>query len=506
MSNLFSAADLESLEYTVTQNGAKTHRSSGSSLLDFFSRAAAMRSASTESLIDLFSKALEENFTYAVVALFNIRDVRGGLGERRVFRVLFKYLATHYSTQTTMLLEFVPEYGRWDDILTSCKGTPVYDTALSVYANQLQEDYITCLDDNKNKSISLASKWSPSETSKANKVYAIDLMGSMGLTPKQYRKLRVTLNKRLELVETKMCSREWTAIQYSKVPSRASSLYRKAFSKHDTKRYGEYLSSVEKGESKINAGTLYPYDIVHGLRHTSDKTLELQWKSLPNYVPADLGNALAIVDGSGSMTVPISPKSSVTCSDVAQSIALYLSERNTGIFKNQFITFSTRPKFVTLKGTSLSARIKELDKYDEVADTNLEKVFDELLDIAIKHNLTEADMPTKLYILSDMEFNECVQFNGARKSSVTAFESIKAKYAQAGYKMPVVVFWNIHAKTQQSPVKLHETGTVLVSGLSPTIFKMSLSGDINPENAMYDILNGERYEPIRKKITESGRV
>jgi hypothetical protein len=295
-----------------------------------------------------------------------------------------------------------------------------------------------------------------------------------------------------------MCSNEWSAIEYSKLPSKAMSDLMKAFSKHDKERFGAYLTSLEKGETKINAGAVYPYDIVKNMQTGNARGADAQWNALPNYMEGNNEILLPIVDVSGSMMCPAGGSKTVTCMDVSISLGLYISERNEGKFKDAFITFSSNPQLQILKG-SLTERYEQLQSSEWGMSTDLEAVFKLVLNQAVKHNVPETEMPTTLIILSDMQFNAATGngWGGGSSWNPTAQKMIEQMYSDAGYKIPKIIYWNLNARGNNYPVSFDKQGTALVSGFSPALLTNLLSGkDFTPESMMFEVVNSSRYEKV----------
>jgi hypothetical protein len=318
----------------------------------------------------------------------------------------------------------------------------------------------------------------------------------MGLTPKTLRKTLVVLSK---TVEQKMCANEWTNIEYSKVPSLAMARYTKAFYKHDLTGFGVYLELLKKGETKVNAGAVYPYDVVKTLEQgVKDLAIE-QWKALPNFMEGSTERILPVVDVSGSMVSGSAGKNNnLTCMDVAVSLGLYISERNEGSFKDSFITFSERPQLQKLSG-NLYDRYTQLRAADWGMSTNLESVFELILNQSIKHNVPQSEMPTKILILSDMEFNQATRsdyFNRVKRN-ISAIQMIREEYENSGYQLPGIIFWNIQSRGDNFPVRFDESGTALISGFSPSILKSILGGkELSPVLIMTETIESERYKMI----------
>lgn len=334
---------------------------------------------------------------------------------------------------------------------------------------------------------SLVAKWMPRPASKNSikKMQANAIRKHLGMTPKEYRQLLATVSN---TVEQKMCAKEWDGINFSHVPSKAMSDYMKAFRKNNPEGFQAYLDSIEKGEAKINAGAVYPYDIVKNVRFGDPSGADAQWKALPNYLEASEERMIPVVDVSGSMDCPAGNNPNVKCMDVAISLGMYISERNVGDFQDAFITFSARPTLQVLKG-SVSDRVKQLRRVQWDMNTNLEAVFKLILEKAKAGNVPESEMPTMILILSDMQFDMCV-----REPNDTAFEMIARMYREAGYELPKVVFWNLRSVNSDSPIQFNTNGTALVSGFSPSLLTNLLSGGaITPFTMMMDVIGKERY-------------
>lgn len=348
----------------------------------------------------------------------------------------------------------------------------------------------------KNKeNLSLIFKWLPSEnaSSKDTKRLARKIRSSLGLTPRQYRKMLSIGRSELNIVERDMTANNWKGINYQTVPSRAGHIYSKAFRKHDEAGYQNFLDSVQKGEAKINASTLYPYDLVHKAARRNDATVDAQWKALPDYCEGSEKNILTVVDVSGSMLCGVSPDSNVTAMDVAISMGIYFGERIKGAFNKMFMTFSENPQLQKISGSTLKTKVDNLARSHWGMSTNIQKVFDKLLTTAVNKKVSQSEMPSSIIILSDMAFNQCT----TNKTS-TNFESIEKKYRDAGYEKPHLVFWNVNARNQESPVTKNKNGVTLVSGFSPSIFKYITSGVLKtPYENMMDVLNDPIFDKVK---------
>lgn len=453
-----------------TANGAVTNLSSLNKNIDLFFLAGASRG---KDITPTFASALVEDPEVAIRVLEWCRDARGGSGERETFRTLFGYLIRTEAALAKRVLVKVPTLGRWDDLFITF-GTVLERDALRMIASALNE-----------KHDGLCAKWMPRQGDIAGKIRAY-----MKLSPKQYRKLIVGLST---TVEQKMCARDWDNINYQHVPSVAAGRYQNAFLKHDPAGYGVYKEQLASGEAKINASVAYPYDVIRSLKNGDKAVASAQWAALPNYLEGSTENILPVVDVSGSMQFAVS--GSVTALDVAVSLGLYTCERMGGVFKDTFVTFSSSPKLQQVSG-NLEKRYDQMVSADWGMSTDLGKVFDMILKAAVKQSVPESEMPTKLLILSDMEFNACMTIGNSRAQvSVSAMEFIKAEYAAAGYKVPQVVFWNLNAKSGNSPVTANEVGTALISGFSPSIVKSVLGGEeMSPLSIMLKTVMTTRYD------------
>lgn len=465
---------------TYTENGALTHKSSNSAIVDFFFHGAALRTEKDEHrIINLFADAFKEDPTTALRILFYIRDIRGGQGERRIFRIMLSYLVLNHPDWLIKNMKLIPEYGRWDDLFI-LRNTSLEAHMIDFIKKQLMED----LDNySQGKSVSLLAKWLPSENTSSIKTRTVAkyMRINLGYTPRAYRKVLSTLRNAIDVVERKLSAKQVDLIQYAHVPSNASLKYKKAFMKHDEERYKAYLDSVSKGETKINAATLYPYDLVHKAMFEYDNTVEALWKNLPDYVEDLCG--LVVADTSGSMYGrPM---------EVSISLAMYIAERNKNeAWKDYFISFSRVPKFHKVQGKTLIERMRSV-KLGHIENTDLQAVFNMILTRAIQHSVPQEDMPKILLIVSDMEFDRCCVHN-----SLTNFETIRNKYESAGYEMPTVVFWNVNSRNTQSPITIDERGAVLIGGCSPVVLKYALGSCTSPLQMVYNVTESNRYKNI----------
>lgn len=471
-----------------TANGALVRENTNSSVLDFFSKGGALRT-NVKGSVQLFDAALSENALLAVRAMFYFRDIRGGQGERDCFRAQLSHLLSKSPDTVYKNLHLVSEYGRWDDLLTLI-DTKAGEAVVTLIKNQLLTDVQSMKD---NESISLLAKWMPTENAGVqSNMLSHKLAKRMKLSARNYRKIMSSLRENLNIVERKMSRKQWSDIDYNTVASRSMMVYRRAFERNDEKGFTEFLDNVEKGEAKINAATLYPYEIVskcqkwgYGGTSENPQLLDAQWNALPDYVSGDGSgeNSIAVVDTSGSMSgQPI---------DVAISLGIYLGERATGAYKDHFITFSSQPKLQKITGTGIVEKVANLSRAQWNQSTNIEAVFDLVLNVAIEKKLTQDELIQKIYIISDMQFNSCIS------ADKTLFQHIGQKFASYGYTMPQLVFWNVRATMGNTPMSLDDRGFQNVSGLSPSIFQYLMGGEFKGAyELMEDVLNSERYQAV----------
>ena len=472
---------------TLTENGAAALRSTGSDCLDLFAAIGALRNAEEQEIIVRFARAYAEDRDLAMKMLFYSRDIRGGLGERRVFRTILKHLADVQPESVRKNLHFVSEYGRWDD-LTVLFGTKCEKEAMAVIRDQLAKD-LAALDAGEN--VSLMAKWLPSvNTSNAAAVRdGKRIAKALGMKDAEYRRTLVRLRAKIRIIENNLRQKDYT-FEYSAQPSKAMLKYRKAFRRNDEERYTAFLAKVSRGEETIHTGTLYPYDVVEkALRFNGDETerkaLDVTWNALEDYAPQ--GNALCVIDGSGSMYWGGTPIPAT----VALSLGMYFAERCKGEFRNHFITFSHTPRLVEIKGRDLVEKVQYCETFNECANTNIQKVFELVLSTAVRNKLPQEELPETLYFISDMEFDCC-----ARDAGLTNFEYAKKLFEAHGYHLPQVVFWNVQSRNRQQPVSMNDQGVILISGCTPRIFSMVASGRFDPVLLMKEVLLSERYAPI----------
>lgn len=501
MNEMKKTQDIGTLVHT--ENGALGHKTTGKYLLDLNFSVSSLRNMKETDVARKFIAAFEEDPVLAMRWLFFARDVRGGMGERRLFRVCMKALAIRNSALAESLVPLVPIYGRWDDLWDLLYMTDeVRNAVVRVVRYQLAQDILAA---NRNESISLLAKWMPSVNTSSDKTRgtARILAKSLDLTERQYRKILSKLRSKLNVTETMMSAKQWEDIDYEAVPSQANLLYKDAFLRHDAKRRNEYLESLKKGEKKINAATLFPHDVVHkyGWGSALDKTVEQLWNNLPDYVQGN-GSTMVVADGSGSMCCNIGD-TRVTAWEVAHSLAIYFAQHSKGPYKNRYITFSAFPQFVSLDGRTLLDNIRIARSHSEMTNTNIEAVFDLILDTAIRTNCKQEDIPQNILILSDMEFDTATRGGrGFASPSKTLFDTIRNKWENAGYKIPRLVFWNICSRTGAIPMKENDLGVALVSGFSPSVCKMVLTNELDPYKALLETIMNPRYDAVENAVKD----
>tara|TARA_Y100000593_G_scaffold60342_1_gene111867 strand:- start:787 stop:2370 length:1584 start_codon:yes stop_codon:yes gene_type:complete len=483
MSNLLRNLERATNE-TLTENGALTHQSTLNKCLDLFSRAGGLRNDPVEAL-NLFKNAYAEDPVAAVITLFYIRDIRGGMGERLIFRVCMDWLLDRQPSMYRNVVSCTPEFGRWDDVVRH------YHVNKDLVKNQIREDVsntdalLPC---------SLLAKWMPSisASNDQQKLLAKEIASDMGMTQRLYRKMLAKLRRHIDIVEHHMCQQNWKDIDFSKVPSQAMLKLKGAFWKNQPERFKEYIESVEKGEEKINAGTITPDQLIKPyVREPEeykdpivlDPVIEEQWKALPTW--GEPQNMLVVADVSYSMywaeTRPI---------DIAISLALYASERNANpLWQNTFMTFDSTPQLMKVnRHNTLLEKVQELQNAPWGGSTNLQKAIDLIIDSCE----VEADLPDSLVIISDMEFDHAT-------TETTNFDAFKQKAEAKGFKLPNIVFWNVDSRSRQSPVTFDERGVALVSGRSPSILQMAFDGNFDPMSFYQEaVLNNRRYKDVKR--------
>ena len=502
--NTFLNEMVKNNNITRTENGGLTRKSTESKVLDMFAVGGAYRKRPDVDVVLLFKNAFEENRDLAMKCLFYLRDVRGGQGERRFFRTAFRWLCTYRPEVARKNLLNVSEYGRWDDLIYTTVGTPVEKDMINVIKHQLALDV-------QSKTPSLLAKWLPSQNASnvATKRLGHVLANALGITSRQYRKTLSALRARINVLERLMSENRWDEIEFDKIPSKAGLVYRNAFARRDiiAKKYEAFAKNTS---TKVNAEALYPHDVAHrafdpdmrrrALDAPERLMLQKYWDNLKDFYNGREENGIAVVDVSGSMIG--------TPMEAAVSMGAYIADKAHGPFAHHFITFSMKPELVGFEGVDIVDKLNRCKSANWGMNTNIKAVFDMLLSVAKNNRVKVEDMPTRLYIFSDMEFDRCVTFSNKRVSygywdyaeTVNSIdevnsdlEKIKREWAREGYKMPQVVFWNLNARNDRIPA-IGE-GFSYVSGFSPSMIDTILSGK-DGYDLMLEKLLSDRYAAV----------
>lgn len=479
------------INITYTENGAATCVSSLSDCLDLFAAIGALRHADDDEVIKRFIRAYAEDGDKAMKILFFARDVRGGLGERKVFKTILRWLANQEPQSVIKNIDHIAEFGRYDDLLallhTRCEGAAIDYIKATLTSDLFQLS--------QGEPVSLLAKWLPSvnATNGDTRQAAKYLAKKLNMKEKDYRRMLSRLRAAIEIIENHLRERDYT-FDYEKQPSKAMFKYRAAFTRNDGERYDAFLDAVNYGERKLNTETLMPYEIIREIvnepfgnpnKSVNEKAIQTTWDALPDYT--DGRNAIAVVDGSGSMYWTGQPIPAT----VALSLGIYFAEHSKGAFKDHFITFSGSPKLIKLKGKSIVDKVRYAKTFDECANTNIQGVFDIILKTAVKGSLKQEELPETIYIISDMEFDHC-----ADNAEISNFAQAKKSFAKYGYKLPQIVFWNVQSRNVQQPVTMNEQGVVLVSGCTPRLFEQITSGNYSPYDFMEEVIGSKRYACI----------
>lgn len=451
-----------------TWNGDAAHATTWDPHVDLFGAVGSLRKDQGR-VLQLFRNALAKDEDLAVRIALWARDVRGGAGERQSFRTILKWLASNRVDIANQVVFKISEVGRWDDLLeligTSAQEAAVREIGAALHAGN-----------------QLCAKWMPRKGPVAN-----TLRKEFMLTPKQYRKLLVSLTN---VVESKMCAKQWSEIDFGKLPALASARYQKAFERNAPGQYKKYEKALEAGTAKINAGAIFPHDVVKAAVRGNDVVSSAQWAALPNYMEGADERVLAMSDVSGSMGCGLGGEwgATTTCMDVSIALGMYCAERAPGPFKDHFITFDSRPVLHQIRGKSLREKYEDVRRHGGLS-TNVDAAFDLVLKSAVANKVPESDMPTVILILSDMQFNQ-----GAGSWNKTANTRQTEKFRKAGYKVPKLIYWNLNAAAGNHPITIHDSGAAIVSGFSPAILKAVMTADkCDPVSVMLNAVTGDRY-------------
>lgn len=478
----FAEAMRNESKFTRTENGAVALNTTSNALLDLFGTIGALREADGNRIKTLFAEAYNQDALFATKIVFYARDIRGGLGERKTFRTLIRYMADKHAEALRPNLDLIGVFGRYDD-LYELIGTPLENDMWAAMKKQFEEDLKNL---NEGNAISLLAKWIKTADASSAETRKLGILTAqkLGYPVYNFKRIVRSMRKHIGVVESLMSAGRWDEIKYSEVPSRAMMIYRKAFMKHDEQRFSEFVNKAEKGEVKINATTLFPYDIVEKILYgrESSKVLEAQWKALPDYVEKGT-NALVMADVSGSMYGrPMA---------TSIGLAIYFAERNVGAYHNLFMTFSGQPETIVLRGETLEQKIHNVSRANWDMNTDLKAAFDRVLEIAEDNYIPQDEMPKAIVVISDMEIDCC----GNREWSF--YDKMAAKFAKHGYVIPNIIFWNVNSRHDVFHADSSRKGVQLASGQSVTVFKQILQNlGYNPVEAMENTINSERYDCI----------
>lgn len=480
----------EAASTKLTENGALAYNNIGDPLVELFSQIGSLRSREKEEIENKFSSAFNKDRELAVKLLFYSGDVRGGLGERRTFRICLKWLANNYPTIARNNLMNIPYYNRWDSLF-ELVGTPVEDDMWDFISFVLLKDIVAM---EENEECTLLAKWLPSENTSSRKTRELARVTrkKLGLGSKRYRQILTALRAYLDIVEVHMSAKEWSKIEYSKVPSLAMLKYRKAFGRADSGRFSAYMEDVAENRDKINASVLFPYDLAHAYLDggwgkvkvkEENAVIEAQWKALPNYITGE-NNIIVMADMSGSMYGrPI---------ETASSLAIYFAERNKGVFEGLFMTFSSRPSLFYIGSVeSFNTKLRKIFNSGVGYSTNLQVAFYKILELAITAGIPSDEMPKALVVISDMEIDMYIEEEG-----LGFVEQMRQTFAGRGYELPKLVLWN--AEARNDTFLTQDDQVIYVGGQSPSVFEL-LMGSLNGKTSrdiMLEALNSERYNKV----------
>ena len=526
---------------TFTENGANALKSTTSAVLDLFVKAPSMlkpNEKDIEELKSLIRTAIEEDPQLTLKCIFYLGDIREGAGVRKVFTESIRLLAEEYPKMLKFVLPQIPEFSRWDVLVKALLYTDFEDAITEIIRYQLESDL-------ESTAPSLCAKWlpSPSSSSKNTRKLGRRLSHLLNFSGKKltgdpdvdkeikkedniiFSKILTRLRKDLNIVEHYIATIDYDKIDYSKVPSVALNRYQSLFLKYDKARFMKWVYEAAEGKAKINSKRLYPFEIIKNILDNSLHFLyirnenrismskaflaDAQWKNMEDVIEGKELNWLVMADVSGSMedydNIPIA---------TSIATAIYCAEKTQGVFHNKFMTFSKKPEIVDIKGDTICEKVENAYRANWGVNTDLEKAFDLILEVAVNNKLKQEELPQTLLIISDMEFDEArgQYYYHDNEDSKTLFKEIQEKFNKYGYEMPTCVFWNVNADVK-FPVDSEEKGCILLSGYSNNNFRALLGADliqeephlidttdekvtVTPYESMVSILNSERYEKI----------
>lgn len=456
----------------INTKGSEYYATTYDSNLDVFTMMS--RYDSNENIIKLFENALNENKNLALANLLYILDIRNGKGERKIFKTIFQNLCINHPQSASKVLPHISSLGRYDYILVGL-DTPINDEVISLIKKQLNDDL-------ESANPSLLAKWLPShKTHNVKNKTAKKIIKSLNLKEKEYRKILSSLRKKINIVEKNLTEKNYENIDFSKVPTKAMLKYTKAYTKRMNKQYLEYKNKVVKGESKINTEGLFSYEIIKNLlwnQNIDEDLYNLMWNNQKDVLKECNTNVLVMADTSGSMTyydgIPFA---------TSVGLALYTAQRNKGIFKNHFLTFSSKPYLCEVKGNTIIEKVRNIPCYIE--NTDIDNAFELILKIAKENNLKQEELPSHLLIISDMEF-DC----GVYSKNGTNLNGWKEAFNEEGYKLPIIIFWNVAGKINGLPATKFENDIAMISGFSTNLLDNLLAlENYTPNNIMLEKLS-----------------
>jgi hypothetical protein len=493
--NKFTNAIKETTTEKLTENGAFAYNTSDSDLLDLFAQIGALRPRTEAEISEKFERAFYENPELAMRMAFYARDVRfGGLGERRTFRIILKWICENYADLAIANIPNITTFGRFDDLYTYI-GTEAEEAMWKYMYTTLTNDYERMLE---GKPISLLAKWLKSintSSHESRKLARLTLKNLGFHNERHYRKVLARMRDYLNVAEHRMSAQEWDKINYSQVPAYAIKNYGSAFAKHDYERWNQYLKDLQKGTTKVNAGTLYPYDLVHqymnryyGDSYGPNTLTEAQWKALPNYV-GDGANVMVMADVSGSMMGrPM---------ETSIGLAAYFAQHNHGPFAGLFLTFTDIPRYIHVRSDDKLYTMINKIRQNVGYNTDLDKAFNLILDTALNNHVPQEDLPRALVVVSDMEIDSYVRYHG-----LDFVKTWRERFKAYGYELPQLVLWNVEARNDTFLTKMATKGVTFLSGQSASTFK-SLIDTLNCKSAyeaMVKVLMNPAYDVVVTKI------
>jgi hypothetical protein len=544
---------------TVGMKGSDVYSGSGNSLLDL--SVLLVRGADQQRIEPLFLQALKDNDEDAFVLAFQTRDIRGGKGERALFKMLFATALKARPQLALAVLDLVPEYGCWRDLFSM--NIP---QVLEMAANQLLADAKS-----EDKPISLCAKWAPREgkdTEGAKALAAVLFPEEKRLSErlKRYRKLVAGLNRRLDTTEIKMCDRKFADIEPAKVPGLCLQKHMRAFLNEDLKRsqvlrnpddkdrmdcrehFQEHFKKAAEGKTKVNGSkTLYPHEVIKKLNTLTSRAyqqaapvqsvvepsvdernaLVAVWNGMVADAKAlgGLGRTIAMCDFSGSMQ-------SSNCGDtpywVSMAMGLLISELTSAEFKDTFLTFDSNPMWQSLPQGDIYTRMSSIGRVGQGTSTDFQKAMDLVLATLKEKRVRPSEEPKDLIVITDMAWDQAIgsdmtshytghSYRHVVKTSPwqTHIQMIREAFKRAGEDMwgtpwtpPRIVIWNVAATCTDFHATADTEGVIMLSGWSPSLFKVLTEEGArvqNPMEALRIILDSERYDLVRERLREVSR-